>query len=179
MRVRRKSPQPSREQLTADSTVSRAIAMRLIADEILKPGEDLRQVRNRVSHAIREAIEKEQIAPPGPKGFRFGRLVWWARRRWKGHFRGWPTEVIVTPHTGKVELISPPGFSWSPPEDTLEHWRAFGHRMADNYQKVWHENRALRSENAELRPYKEADESRRRKASEKGKLGRGVSRRRT
>ncbi len=144
----------SRDGLSANCTVNRAQATRLIAQEIAERGEQSPHTRNRVSQRIRYAIKTGRLAERSPGKFRFGALAAWAMDTWPGKFSGWPASRTVSPITGRGVLDT---YTVCIGKDPITELRA--------------ENDRLRSEVAALRPYKERYDLTRAKRQAAGRRG--------
>jgi hypothetical protein len=80
MNKRKKARTVDTENLTAESRIARAIAVRLIAERVRSPDESLKETRNNVSHRLAYDIKIGKLAPPQPNGFVLGELIEWARK---------------------------------------------------------------------------------------------------
>lgn len=80
-------------KFTADSSIARANAVRLIAMRIRKFGDTDRQARNRVSKRIGYAIEKGKLWETSRGIFVFGDLVRWTWDEWPGSFDDLPVRL--------------------------------------------------------------------------------------
>jgi hypothetical protein len=138
-----------REAFNRSSLISRADAVRLIAQEVGEP-------RTNVSHRVRYAIDTGKLEKAAQGQFVFGRLVAWAQDTWPGHFSGWPaTRTVGGSLTLRWDVGDVP-IGGKPPPTTLAGWREIAY--------------ALDRENAKLRG--EIDSLRRKLASAHGKLPR-------
>jgi len=164
----------SREGLTANSTVNRAQATRLIAQEIAERGEQPPLTRNRVSQRIRYAIKTGRLVERSPGKFRFGVLAAWAMDTWPGKFSGWPVSRTISPGTGRactdtyrVAL----GMVASVGGPDAAQVKSENEKLRADNEKLRSERDRLCSEIETLRPYKERHDQTRAKRQAAGRRG--------
>lgn len=173
----RKAKPFSRAGLDANSTITRAQATRLIADEVAESDENPALTRNLVSHRLGRAIERGTLTEQASGSFRFGDLVAWAADTWPGKFSDWPTSRTVSPGTGRVVADTyrvTLGMSASVSGPDAAQVQRENEKLRAELEKARAECDRLRSENETLRPFKDEDQRRRRDGSDYGKRARGI-----
>lgn len=160
--------------LNADSTITRALATRLIAAEIAERGEQPILARNRVSHSIRRAMKRGTLHEQAPGRFRFGALVAWAADTWPGKFSGWPSSRTISPGTGRVVADTyrlTLGMVASVSGRDAAQVQRENEKLRAELEKSRAECDGLRGENETLRPYKERHDLTRAKRQAAGRRG--------
>lgn len=164
----------SRAGLTANHTITRAQATRLIAAEIAERGEQPSLTRNRVSQRIRYAIRHGKLVEHSRGMFRFGNLDAWARDTWPGKFSGWPASRTISPDIGRacadtyrVTL----GMVASVEGPDAAQLKRENEKLRAENEKLRAECDRLCSEVETLRPYKEKHDQTRAKCQAAGRRG--------
>lgn len=176
----KKAKPASREGLDANSTITRALATRLIAAEIAEPGAQPASVRNRVSHRISRAIKRGTLHEQSPGTFRFGALAAWAMDTWRGKFSDWPASRTVSPGTGRIvsdKYVVTLGMVPSVSGPDAEQVRSENKELRAKLEEATQREQKLLAELELLRPYKVKHDDTRAKRQAAGRRGgRGKSR---
>ena len=163
--MRQKNRVPLIDPLSLDrgSVITKYQAVGLIADEVRKNDESIRQARDRVRKRIDYAVKKGKLKQDHHHQIGFGELAAWAQTNWRGNFTDWPAtqtgeiEFTLQGITGDIKGALP---------ESLEVCHA-------RIKELTSEVQALRREVGALRPVKVREDEKRRKNRESARRPRG------
>lgn len=146
-----------------------ADAVRIIGAGIAKPGESVRDARDRARKAIYYAKQKGEIAELRGGGFQSSRVAGWARRKWPGQFETWPAQVTIRGTAPARLSITGGRLEVMPP--TIEACHARLAELEKEAAGLEAENARLRAELAAIERKREADREKARRRKEREREG--------